>query len=77
MHINHWQKGGKEGGDHAPAVEFVAHDCQRGVGGRLLRRKNEPIRQGQDGHCRLLLFSGNVVQRSSLWPRTPPLFPGH
>jgi hypothetical protein len=37
-----------------------------------LRRKNEPIRQGQDGHCRLLLFSGNVVQRSSLWPRTPP-----
>jgi hypothetical protein len=28
-----------------------------------VRRKNEPIRQGQDSRCRLLLLSGNVVQR--------------
>lgn len=56
MHVNDRQKGGKEGGDHTPAAGNMAHDCQRGVGGRLLRRKNEPIRQGQDGHCRLLLL---------------------
>ena len=63
MHINHWQKGGKEGSNHAPAAELVAHDCQRGVGGRRVRRENEPIRQGQDSHCRLLL-SRNVVYKA-------------
>jgi hypothetical protein len=40
-----------------------------------VRRENEPIRQGQDGRCRLLLLSGNVVQRSGLWPRTPSSVP--
>jgi hypothetical protein len=34
----------------------LAHDCKCGLVGRRVRRKNEPIRQGQDGHCRLLLL---------------------
>lgn len=66
MHINHRQKGGKEGGDHTPAAELVAHNCQRGVGGRRMCRKNEPICQGQDGHCRLLLLFTMTVQYSNL-----------
>lgn len=47
---NDRQEGGKEGGDHAPAAGLVAHDCKGRLGGRRVRRKNEPLRQKQNSN---------------------------